>query len=946
MPTAWITEANGDADLAGYSAAAGIAAPAYTALGSATATSNVKLTGSQNLGANTSVNAILLDGAVTLGGAFTLTLANAALLVVAAGVSPVLAPAAAGIAAATTVVLSANSTFITDRRTTDAVLATVNETGGALPLVTAGKGTLVLAGANSYTGATTITEGVVNVQNSTSLGTAAGATTVLTGAQLQVQGSGLSIAENITLNGVGVAFGAGGDNSGALRMIDGTPGVTETNTLTGNVVLNSTSWVRVDGGGANPDRLIFGGAGVVSGGGALIKAGAGELEMGGSAANTYTGGTTIDEGTVRLNKSGGTSAASAQALGVNDNVTVGDNVGGDNADQLIGISSFNLLHDQTSNGQIIVNSTGLINLNGQSENLSAVTSPNLTLVVGPTASGDFTTGAAGNTVNLRGDVTVNVLAGGTPVAATISGNILLSLATAAQRTFTINDSAALDDLIVSANLGETSGFAAGIIKAGNGRMTVTGNNTYTGVVNVNAGEFNVASATALGSTTGGTVLANGAGLLLSNNVTVGAEAITGITGTGFGGAGVVRSISGVNELDGAFTMSGGSTVGVDAGGTLTLGGVVGGNQTLTKLLGGTLVFAGSSANTNTGTTVVSEGTLLLNKGTGAGGVDAIAGQLTVSNDAGGPQADVVRLLQDNQINDGVLVVVTDSGLLDLNGHNETVGNAENLRFFYGLTFSAAVHDGRRDPDAGRGRQHRDVQHRRRHPLAVHDAGRHDHRQARPGRQHADVQPDARRHDRRHHHPGTERCGHDHEHRQRRHRDRRQQRRRHDRQGDHRGQHPGPQRQQQRLRRGRRAVRRHDRRHQRQLPRHGHADAERRHAPRRRRRGHTVQQHFADRQFHHRRLPAADSQGQPDADHQRHADRHRPRRRHSAKRYGEHRHGRGHHADAGRQLQRPRHGQRYDHQQRQRRQPDQGRHGRPDAEREQHLHRSPPRSAPA
>src|SRR5205823_5646445 len=139
------------------------------------------------------------------------------------------------------------------------------------------------------------------------------------------------------------------------------------------------------------------------------------------------------------------------------------------------------------------------------------------------------------------DVTVNVSPGGTPVAASLTGGILLTLGSAAQRTYTVNDSAAIDDLIVSASLGETVGFAGGLIKAGAGRLVLSGTSDFTGITNINAGELLVTNPSALGSATGGTVIASGGALLLSNNVTVASEPITGVTGTGVGGAGAIRS---------------------------------------------------------------------------------------------------------------------------------------------------------------------------------------------------------------------------------------------------------------------------------------------------------------------------------------------------------------------------------------------------------------------
>ena len=70
-----------------------------------------------------------------------------------------------------------------------------------------GAGTLTVSGANTYTGATAVNGGVLRVQGNSALGTAAGATTVASGAALEVDGSGLAIAEPLTLNGTGVGGG-------------------------------------------------------------------------------------------------------------------------------------------------------------------------------------------------------------------------------------------------------------------------------------------------------------------------------------------------------------------------------------------------------------------------------------------------------------------------------------------------------------------------------------------------------------------------------------------------------------------------------------------------------------------------------------------------------------------------------------------------------------------
>jgi autotransporter-associated beta strand protein len=148
---------------------------------------------------------------------------------------------------------------------------------GGLTVNTSGSGTLILTNANTYTGATIIKGGIVVVQNRTALGSALGGTVVSSGATLQVQG-GLTIAEPITLNGVGAA-----STTGALESVAGT------NTWTGTVSLAGASTIAIDAG-----QLTIGG--IISGKGSLTEAGAGSLIV--SALNTYTGGTTVNGGTL------------------------------------------------------------------------------------------------------------------------------------------------------------------------------------------------------------------------------------------------------------------------------------------------------------------------------------------------------------------------------------------------------------------------------------------------------------------------------------------------------------------------------------------------------------------------------------------------------------------------------------------------------------------------
>src|SRR3989442_871814 len=127
---------------------------------------------------------------------------------------------------------------------------------GTVALTKGGTGTMTLSSANTYSGATTVSAGVLDVQNNSSLGTTVGATTVAGGAALQLDGSGLVVAEPVTLNGTGIAAG------GALRQ------VANSNTWSGAITLGSASRINAAAG----TLAVTGG---ITNGGVLFTVGGG-----------------------------------------------------------------------------------------------------------------------------------------------------------------------------------------------------------------------------------------------------------------------------------------------------------------------------------------------------------------------------------------------------------------------------------------------------------------------------------------------------------------------------------------------------------------------------------------------------------------------------------------------------------------------------------------------
>jgi len=83
------------------------------------------------------------------------------------------------------------------------------------------------------------------------------------------------------------------------------------------------------------------------------------------------------------------------------------------------------------------------------------------------------------------------------------------------------------------------------------------------------GALNVQHATALGSTANGVTVASGGALELQGGVTISGEALS-LNGTGVGGAGALRNISGNNTWGGQIVIGAGGATIASASGVLTL----------------------------------------------------------------------------------------------------------------------------------------------------------------------------------------------------------------------------------------------------------------------------------------------------------------------------------------------------------------------------------------
>lgn len=331
----------------------------------------------------------------------------------------------------------------------------------------------------------------------------------------------------------------------------------------------------------------------------IVKSGPGTMLL--SAVNTYSGGTTVNGGRLVLatGNSGGTGRIRG-TLTINHGASVettGDGTGLGWADQISSVA----IHGGTltSSGVIhIWNITGGISMTGgRLESNNGSNDPNAPQLewnrtsVATHASADPAT-IAGR-IRMRAD-------GGYPGI-----------------HFQVADGASADDLLVNASVTEASG-GLGLSKSGDGRMTLAGPNNFTGAIDIQTGTLAAANNTALGS--GGwsaatmTWIRDGATLALQGGISLNEH--LHLIGTGAGGLGALRNISGDNALTlgygggsgPGFCLDGDATIGVDDG-TLSVTGFYQdpGSYGITKVGNGTLRLTQTS--THTGGTIINAGTI-------------------------------------------------------------------------------------------------------------------------------------------------------------------------------------------------------------------------------------------------------------------------------------------------------------------------------------------------
>jgi autotransporter-associated beta strand protein len=456
---------------------------------------------------------------------------------------------------------------------------------GTTGLTKADSGTLTLSASNSYSGGTTLSLGTLALGNANALGSG-----------------------NLTVNGG--TLDLGGNNLTAANL-GGTGGTISlgANTLTASMT---------SGGQFN---------GTISGSGGLVKTGANYLTLAGS--NSYTGGTTISDGTLFVSGSG----------------TLGDASGAITISNIASTATLDLRNAQTRTGTITMIGQGARLASGDVNNPGSVINNGSALEMGGGLISVSVSGTGG--LNVTGGGTINSsnsYTGATTISGTTgwygtdqlfvnnanalgaasgdltisggrvnlqdntisrSGNVTISGGTLSSPTIgTLEKTGGVFALQGGdASIAVTLAGTAGLTKSGAGTNYLYSSNTYTGATTISGGTLVTDGA---GQLTAGTTLA------ISNGAT------WQMTGT-FSSNGATRTIGGLTGDGTVQTTTSGFTHNLavnKASGTDIFSGVIAGSGALIKQGAGTLALGG--ANTYSGDTTVSAGALWIGNSSALG----------------------------------------------------------------------------------------------------------------------------------------------------------------------------------------------------------------------------------------------------------------------------------------------------------------------------------------
>ncbi len=547
----------------------------------------------------------------------------------------------------------------------DATLDPASATGwDGTSLIKQGAGTLILNAENTYTGGTTISGGTLVATNVDALGSG----DVTDDATLELNTGGtfdnaISGSGQVVKSGDDVLTLSGANSySGGTLISDGTLVASNVEALgTGDVTDDAVLELNTGGDFDN----------AISGSGQVVKSGDDVLTL--SGANSYSGGTLISDGTLV--------ASNVEALGtgdVTDNATLELNTGGDFINNIGGTGrveksgddKLTLSGSNTYTGGTLISSGTLVANDVNALGTGDVTD-NATLMLN--TGGDFTNNIGGTgRVDKSGDDALTLSGSNTYTGGTlISGGTLVANDVNALGTGDITDNATLALNAVGDFDNAISGSGK-VEKSGDDALTLSGSNTYTGGTLISSGTLVASNVEALGT---GDVTDNA-----TLEVNTSGTFDNAISGSGQ----VVKSgderltLSGANSYSGGTLISDGTLV---ASNVESLGtGDVTNNATLELNTGGDFTnnisgsgqvvksgddaLALSGANSYTGGTLISSGTLVASNVNALGSGDVTDNAVLELNTGG---------TFDNAISGSGQVEKSGDGTLTLSGSNTYTG---------------------------------------------------------------------------------------------------------------------------------------------------------------------------------------------------------------------------------------------------------------------------------
>ncbi len=653
-----------------------------------------------NIGAliNTSSTAVTYSGLITLAGSATIAANYGDINISNTG-------SMTGTGFALTLRGAGNGTFATQINTS---------TSGSL--IKNDLGTWTVSGDSNYTGVTTVSAGILKLgaaggATNTVLGTTAGATTVATGAMLDLNGFTLGTAEPTTISGTGIAstgaFINSSNNSvsysGALTLAAASRIVnygTNLFILSGNISGNQAlTFVTVG-------DITQSSSSVRSGSSTIIKEGSGTLILAGQ--NSFTGAVTVSTGVLQLGANGGAT-----------NTPLGTNAGGVtvSAGAVLDFSIYSLGGASTYetlnlSGTGIKNGGAVTFAASTNNNFGATTVAANTRVIN-SGSGLVTFGGTITAANTRsfaiggtGPTRISGVYGATATTATItkwdSGTLTIgaaSITTGLVRVnggtlaYGVNDALATGALTIAGGTLDLAGFnetnigtitliGGSIVNTG-GAATLTSTATYV-TENGTISAVLAGPAIAFTKNTGGTVTLSAAntfaGVTTINAGTLSWGINNALSSGGLTVTGGTADIATFTDTVGAVTLTSGSIIG--STGVLTgtsypftsgtVSAILGGAIAVAKTTVGTVTLSGT--NTYTGTTTITAGVLRANSSRALG--DESATNTLIFN--GG----TLRAGGDITSPSGRAVTLTSSGLIDTNGYAisiaGTMGSASGI----------------------------------------------------------------------------------------------------------------------------------------------------------------------------------------------------------------------------------------------------------------------------